>query len=210
MCKMKGIIFDLDGVLCSTDIYHYRAWKEAVAPLGINVDESINNKLRGVSREQSLEIILKEAGVALTDKQKREICDKKNAIYVGLLSNLSIADLSENVLNTLLGLKACGIKIAVGSSSKNTRIILSALGISDLFDAVADGNEITKSKPDPEVFLKAAKKLNLSPSDCAVVEDAVSGIEAAKRGGFYAIAISDACNCPLADKRIKVLSDILI
>lgn len=209
MIKFKSIIFDLDGVICTTDKYHYWAWKKAVASLGVEFNEEINNRLRGVSRMASLNIILEKYNGQLTEAEKEKICEYKNNLYREMLENMSMKDLSKDVLDTLVQLKGYGVKIAIGSSSKNTKLILSKLGIIELFDAIADGNDIVKSKPDPEVFLKAAEKLGEKPCDCAVVEDAISGIEAAKAGGFYAIAISDATKSPIADRAIKKLSDIL-
>lgn len=209
MIKFKSIIFDLDGVICTTDKYHYWAWKKAVASLGVEFNEEINNRLRGVSRMDSLNIILEKYSGQLTQAEKEKICEYKNNLYREMLENMSMKDLSKDVLDTLVQLKGYGVKIAIGSSSKNTKLILSKLGIIELFDAIADGNDIVKSKPDPEVFLKAAEKLGEKPCDCAVVEDAISGIEAAKAGGFYAIAISDATKSPIADRAIKKLSDIL-
>ncbi len=207
--KYKGIVFDLDGVICFTDRYHYRAWKQAVASLGVPFDETVNNRLRGVSRMDSLNIILENYTGDLSEEEKLALCEKKNRIYKKLLSGLSSKDVSKDVLDTLFYLKGMGVKIAIGSSNKNTKLILKNLGIIDVFDAIADGNDILKSKPDPEVFLKAAEKLKLKPCECAVVEDAFAGIEAAKRGGFFAIAIGDASKSGLADISITKLSDVL-
>ncbi len=209
MNKYRNIIFDLDGVICFTDRFHYLAWKEAVAPLGVEFNETINNRLRGVSRMDSLNIILEKYDGELSQTDKEAICEHKNSIYREMLKNMSPADVSEDVLYTLSELKKRGVKTAIGSSSRNTKLILNRLGITDLFDAIADGNDIVRSKPDPEVFLKAAEKLGEKPCDCAVVEDAISGIQAAKAGGFYGIAISDARKSPIADMRIEKLSDIL-
>ncbi len=209
MINFKSVIFDLDGVICTTDKYHYWAWKKAVAYLGVEFNEEVNNRLRGVSRMDSLNIILEKYDGQISDEEKQRICENKNNFYREMLEDMSLKDLSKNVLDTLVKLKGCGVKIAIGSSSKNTKLILSKLGIIDIFDAIADGNDIIKSKPDPEVFLKAAEKLGEKPCDCAVVEDAVSGIEAAKAGGFYAIAISDATKSSLADRKINRLSDLL-
>lgn len=209
MIEFKSIIFDLDGVICFTDKYHYLAWKKAVAPLKVEFNEEINNRLRGVSRMDSLNIILEKYDGQLTQEEKNNICEIKNNYYREMLNEMSMKDLSKDVLDTLVQLKGCGKKIAIGSSSKNTKLILSKLGIIELFDAIADGNDIVKSKPDPEVFLKAAEKLGEKPCDCAVVEDAISGIQAAKAGSFYAIAISDAHKSPLADLKIDKLSDLL-
>ena len=210
MIEFKNIIFDLDGVICTTDKYHFLAWKEAVKPLGVEFNEEINNQLRGVSRMDSLNIILKKYDGFLSEKEKEKICKIKNELYREMLKDMSEKDLPKDVSDTLIGLKSHGIKIAIGSSSKNAKLILGKLGIIDLFDAVADGNDITKSKPDPEVFLKAAEMLGENPSDCAVVEDSISGIAAAKAGGFYAVAISDAKKSPIADRRIEKLSQILL
>lgn len=210
MIEFKSIIFDLDGVICFTDKYHYWAWKKAVAYLNVDFNEEINNRLRGVSRMDSLNIILENYHGEVSEEEKERICETKNDMYREMLEDMSMKDLSKDVLDTLVQLKGYGVKIAIGSSSKNTKLILSKLGIIDLFDAIADGNDIVKSKPDPEVFLKAAEKIGEQPDNCAVVEDAISGIEAAKAGGFYAIAISDATKSPLADRTIKKLSDILI
>lgn len=209
MIEFKNIIFDLDGVICTTDKYHFLAWKEAVKPLGVEFNEEINNRLRGVSRMDSLNIILERYDGSLSVKEKEEICAFKNNLYREMLKDMSEKDLPKDVSDTLYGLKTCGKKIAIGSSSKNAKLILEKLGIIDVFDAIADGNDIIKSKPDPEVFLKAAEKLGESPSNCAVVEDSMSGIIAAKAGGFYAVAISDAKKSPIADLRIEKLSDIL-
>ncbi|MGN0813718.1 MAG: beta-phosphoglucomutase [Candidatus Coproplasma sp.] len=209
MIKYNNVIFDLDGVICSTDKFHYLAWKRAVEPLGVEFNESVNNRLRGVSRMSSLNIILEKYDGELPEEEKVKICEYKNSLYREMLSTLSMKDLSKDALDTLVGLKGCGKKIAIGSSSKNTKLILEKLGIIDLFDAIADGNDIIKSKPDPEVFLKAASKLGEKPCECAVVEDAESGIQAAVAGGFYAIAISDARKSALADKKITKLSDLL-
>lgn len=209
MIDFKCVIFDLDGVICFTDKYHYLEWKKAVEHLDVEFNEMINNRLRGVSRMDSLNIILENYQGEISKEEKEHICEIKNDMYRKMLENMSMKDLSKDVLDTLVQLKGFGIKIGIGSSSKNTKIILSKLGIIDLFDAIADGNDIVNSKPDPEVFLKTAQKLGEKPCNCAVVEDAVSGIEAAKAGGFYAVAISDAAKSSLADRVINKLSDIL-
>ena len=207
--KLKGVIFDLDGVICFTDRFHYLAWKQAVEPLGVPFDERINDRLRGVSREQSLEIILEKYDGQLSQEEKAALCEKKNNIYKELLKNLSPQDVSEDVTTTLHELKHRGLKIAIGSSSKNTRFILQQLKILELFDAVSDGNGLTKSKPDPEVFLKAAEMLQLPPANCLVVEDAESGIDAGNAGGFTTVGIGVAANYDKTDIRITQLSDIL-
>lgn len=196
--KYKGIIFDLDGVICSTDEYHYLAWKALATRLGIPFDRERNNLLRGVSRMESLEIILEKAEVTYTADEKAAFAEEKNALYRQLLSNMSPADLTDEVRETLHTLRNAGLKLAIGSSSKNTPFILERIGLSGFFDAVADGNGITHSKPHPEVFLKAADMLGLEPSACLVVEDAHAGVEAAVRGGFDCAAIGDAKDDPRA------------
>ena len=207
--KYKGVIFDLDGVICFTDCFHYLAWKQTIEPLNVPFDEKINDRLRGVSRERSLEIILEKYDGQLSQQEKAALCEKKNNIYKKLLANLSPKDVSEDATFTLRELKHRGLKIAIGSSSRNTRFILEGLGLLDTFDAISDGNGLTKSKPDPEVFLKAAAMLKLSPSDCLVVEDAESGIDAGKAGGFTTAGIGVAAAYEKTDYKIAQLSDIL-
>ncbi|MGN1261728.1 MAG: beta-phosphoglucomutase [Candidatus Enteromonas sp.] len=206
---VQGVIFDLDGVICSTDEFHYLAWKALADKEGIPFDRETNNLLRGVSRMASLEIILRKATRSYSEEEKAALADYKNELYRGYLKQMTPADLDPNVLKTLQTLKEKGMRIAIGSSSKNTKTILTNLGIIDVFDAIADGNDIQHSKPDPEVFLVAARKLGLEPSSCIVVEDAFAGIEAAKRGGFVAAAIGDAVKDPDADFVLSALSDIL-
>lgn len=189
---IKGVIFDLDGVVVSTDEYHYQAWKAIADEEGIPFDRETNNFLRGISRRDSLEIILRKATKEYSEEEKIILMDKKNRIYVSLLENLTPNDILPGFLSFLDTLKNNGIKTAVGSSSKNTRLILGHLGLLDSFDAIADGNEITHSKPNPEVFLLAGRKISLAPEDCAVIEDAISGVEAAKAADMIAVGIKDA------------------
>ncbi len=205
----QGIIFDLDGVICSTDEYHYQAWKALADRLGIPFDRERNNLLRGVSRMKSLEIILEKADRSYTDEEKVALAEEKNERYRQLLRNMSPADLSADVRRTLNALRADGLLLAIGSSSKNTPFILSRIGLSGFFDAVADGNCITRSKPDPEVFLTAAAMLHLSPADCLVVEDAHAGVQAAVSGGFDCAAMGDAKDDPLAAFHLQAFSDLL-
>lgn len=192
MKKYKGIIFDLDGVICCTDQYHERAWREMAEESGIYFDPAVSNRLRGVSREESLEIILEHAGKVFSPEEKKKMAEKKNAIYIKLLDRMSPRDLEEDVRSTLEQLRNRGCLLAIGSSSKNTRKILDKIGLGNYFDAVCDGNEITHSKPDPEVFLKAAGKIGLAVSECLVVEDACAGISAASAGGFDSAGLGDA------------------
>ena len=192
MNTIHAIIFDLDGVICFTDKYHYQAWKELADREGIYFDEKINDRLRGVSRMQSLDIILERASKEYTKEEKESMAAMKNESYVKLLENMSTKDLSDEVKNTLDELRHRGYKLAIGSSSKNTKKILKQIGLGDYFDAISDGTNITKSKPDPEVFLKAADMVEEKPQNCLVVEDAAAGIDAACAGGFLSAGIGDA------------------
>ena len=204
--NISGLIFDLDGVLVFTDKYHYLAWKQIADEMGIPFDETINDKLRGVSRMQSLEIILENySGEPLTDEQKRDIAERKNAIYRSYLQTMTPDDVSEEVRNTLEMLKKKGYKLAVGSSSKNAGFILEQVALRDAFDAVSDGNMITRSKPDPEVFIKAAHLIGCDPEQSAVVEDAEAGIDAAKDGGMMAVAIGNATAYDRSDIRLATI-----
>lgn len=208
--KHQGVIFDLDGVICHTDHYHYLAWKALADSLGIYFDESINNRLRGVSRMESLEIILERyEGPALSAAQKDEYAARKNELYRKSLLKMSPADLSAEVYVTLESLRARGLKLAIGSSSKNAPLILTQIGLNNYFDGVSDGNSISHSKPDPEVFLKAAGLLQLPPSQCLVVEDALAGLQAAKAGGMDSAGIGDAASSELGTYHLDCFSQLL-
>ena len=206
---IQAIIFDLDGVLLSTDELHYAAWKTVADELGIPFDRQVNNRLRGVSRMASLEIILEHGGVVLSPEEKEAVATRKNDRYRASLMTLTPEIVAPEVRETLTALKQRGLKLAVGSSSKNTKLILERADLASYFDAVSDGTNITRSKPDPEVFLKAAAFLGLSPSVCAVVEDAVAGIDAANDGGFLSIGIGDAAGYSRTDRPIRSLSELL-
>ena len=207
--RYKGIIFDLDGVICSTDEYHYLAWKALADRLGIPFDRERNNLLRGVSRMASLEIILEKSCKTYSDEEKAAFAEEKNATYRQLLGRMSPKDLPDDVRNTLKDLRTTDIKMAIGSSSKNTPFILERIGLESFFDAVADGNCITHSKPHPEVFLKAAGMISLSPQECLVVEDAHAGVEAAIVGGFDCAAIGEAKDDIRANWHLEKFSDLL-
>ncbi len=208
--KYLGIIFDLDGVICSTDEYHYEAWKALAKEIGIdNFTKKDNNRQRGVSRMESLEILLEKSERKFTDQEKLAMADRKNERYKELLVNINSFDLSDDVRVTLNTLRKAGMKLAIGSSSKNTALILERLGLGNFFDAVVDGNCITKSKPDPEVFLKAAQRIGLKPGECLVVEDAISGIQAGTLGGFDTAGIGEAMTDPQTTYPLRDFSQIL-
>jgi beta-phosphoglucomutase len=207
--KYTAIIFDLDGVICHTDQYHYQAWKAIANKLNIPFDENINNRLRGVSRMESFNIILEKYDGVMSEEDKVKYAEEKNNIYKKLLENMSESDLSEVVRNTLVELRNRGMKLSIGSSSKNAKFILNQIGLGNFFDAISDGNNITHSKPDPEVFLKAAEYLNIPAENCLVVEDAVAGLEAAIGGGMDSCAIGDAVYSCQATHNLESFNGIL-
>ena len=205
----KAVIFDLDGVICYTDKYHYLAWKKMADGMGIYFDETINNRLKGVSRMESLEIILERYDKELTQEEKQALAEEKNKTYVEMLGQMSEKDLSSEVKKTLDTLREKGLKLAIGSSSKNAKFILERLGLKDYFDAVSDGTNISKSKPDPEVFLKAADFLHMAPGDCLVVEDAKAGVKAAKAGGFDSAGLGEAAESEDVTYAVKSFSGLI-
>lgn len=206
---MKAIIFDLDGVICHTDEYHYLAWKAMADGLGVYFDREINNRLRGVSRMASLEIVLENYKGQLSPAEKEALATQKNELYKESLKNMSPADLSEEVKTTLDTLRDRGYKLAIGSSSKNAPFILQQLGLGSYFDAISDGNNITRSKPDPEVFVKAAQMLCIPCEECLVVEDAVSGAQAGHAGGMQVACVGDASQAGAGDFNMKSFAQLL-
>jgi beta-phosphoglucomutase len=204
-----AIVFDLDGVICHTDVYHYRGWKSIADDLGIPFDETVNNRLRGVSRMESLEIMLEPyEGETLTDERKLDLAAIKNERYREMLGDMSPADLDPSVRATLDDLRGRGLKLAIGSSSKNAKFILERIGLDDYFDAISDGTNISRSKPDPEVFLKAAEYLGIDPARCVVIEDAVAGIEAGLAAGMYTVSIGDAADQGAGDAKLGTFADL--
>jgi beta-phosphoglucomutase len=207
---IKAVIFDLDGVIVSTDEFHYQGWQRLADEEGICFDRKINERLRGVSRTESLEIILEKAERNYSREEKTEMAERKNNYYRELLHTLSPDDVFPGIRKMLKELKDKGIKIAIGSSSKNTPFILQKIGMERSFDAISDGNQIKKSKPDPEVFLLAASKLQIPPDRCLVVEDADAGVEAAINAGMKCLAVGSACANPKAHLRADNLNGITV
>ncbi len=200
MADINGVIFDLDGVILSTDDYHYRAWKQLADREGIYFDREINDRLRGVSRMESLAIILERAEKEYTEEEKQEMAAFKNDLYRESLRQLTPDEIFPGVMDFISFLQEKGIRIAIGSSSKNTRFILQQTGLDEIFgDAVSDGTTITNSKPDPEVFLKAAAMIGVPPAECLVIEDAAAGVAAAKNGNMLALGVGPMKDCPQAD-----------
>ena len=207
---MKAFIFDLDGVIVFTDKFHYQAWKKMADEMGIYFDETINNRLRGVSRAESLEIILERyEGEPLSAEKKAELMEQKNNTYRELLATMTPADVSDEVRETLKTLRERGCKLAIGSSSKNAKFILEKVELLNAFDAISDGNNITHSKPDPEVFLKAGEFLGEDPANCVVVEDAYAGIDAAKAAGMLAVGLGDVFGYEKTDVKIEHFAQLL-
>ena len=190
--KYNAVIFDLDGVIVCTDECHYKGWKQLADDEGIYFDKEINQRQRGVSRMESLEILLERAEKEYSSEEKNEMAERKNNYYKEFIKSLTPADILPGVIDFCEELKKNGVKIAIGSSSKNTPGILKGIGLDTYFDAVADGNQITHSKPDPEVFLLAAKLINESAENCLVVEDAEAGVAAAKAGGMDVLGLGNA------------------
>lgn len=205
---IKAVIFDLDGVLVTTDELHYQAWKRLAEQEGITgFTREDNIRQRGVSRMASLEVVLEKSSKKYSDEEKKVLAEKKNDMYVKSLESLDKSAVLDGVFEFITYLKQRGIKLAVGSASKNTPMILEKTGLAKKFDAVSCGLDTQKSKPDPEVFLIAADRINIPYSECLVVEDSDAGIEAAKAGGMYALAVGAAKNNPDADFRAEGLAD---
>ncbi|MBT3319483.1 MAG: beta-phosphoglucomutase [Clostridia bacterium] len=207
--KYKAVILDLDGVICHTDQYHYEAWRTIADELGIIFNEDINNRLRGVGRMQSFDIILENYDKAMSEDEKLFYTDKKNSIYVDLLHAMTPLDVDPDVMSTLSAIRARGIKMAIGSSSQNAKMILHKIGLFSFFEAISDGTNITRTKPDPEVFLLASEYLDIDPPWCIVVEDAKAGVDAAKSVNMDCAAIGDAADYAPATYSLGKLSDLL-
>jgi beta-phosphoglucomutase len=190
--EMRAAIFDLDGVIVDTAKYHYLAWKRLANETGFDFTETDNERLKGVSRTRSLEILLEIGGLTLDDAAKARLAEQKNSWYVDYISHMDASELLPGAAEYLQYIRAKDVKIALGSASKNAPLILERIGISSLFDAIVDGNKVSKAKPDPEVFLRAAEELNVAPAECVVFEDAEAGIEAAHRAGMSAVGIGKA------------------
>lgn len=203
----EGFIFDLDGVVVSTDDCHYKAWKQIADEEGIYFDREINQRLRGVSRMESLEIVLERRNREYSDEEKTEMAERKNGYYKELIKSLEPTAILEGAVEFITALREKGVKTAIGSSSKNAVPILERLNLTHLFDAIADGNDIKNSKPAPDVFLKAAEKLELDANKCVVVEDADAGVEAALAANMDVIAVGFASANPKATYKGENLAD---
>lgn len=189
MTIIKACIFDLDGVIVDTAVYHYRAWKRLANELGFDITEQQNENLKGVSRMRSLDLILQWGGLTKTDAEKEELATRKNTWYVEMITKMTPEEILPGAKEFLQSCIDAGLKTALGSASRNSMTILEKTGITHFFNAVIDGNKVSKPKPDPEVFLKGAEELGMAPANCVVFEDAIAGIAAAHNGGMKAVGI---------------------
>ncbi len=197
--KIKACLFDLDGVVVDTARYHYIAWKKIADDFGFNFSENHNERLKGVSRMDSLDILLDIGKITLEQDQKELLADKKNNLYVSYIREMTPDEILPGVIEFLDELRNHGILIALGSASKNAMTILDLINLTQKFDAVIDGNKVSKAKPDPEVFLKGALELGINPENCLVFEDAQAGIDAARNAGMHIIGIGQADNLKNAE-----------
>ncbi len=200
--EIEACIFDLDGVIVDTAKFHFLAWKELAAGLGFEFTQTHNERLKGVSRMTSLNILLEIGGITLDDEQKSKLASKKNEQYVSYIRKMKPDEILPGVIRFLDELKMDGIKTAIGSASKNTSLILERLKLQSYFNAVIDGNKVSKAKPDPEVFLKGAEELAISSANCVVFEDAAAGVQAAINAGMVCIGVGLPANLPGATKVI--------
>ena len=210
MATIKALIFDLDGVIVDTAIYHYKAWKRLANHLGFDFTEEENEKLKGVSRVRSLELILEWGGVSKSAEEQKQLADLKNSWYVDMIKEMKPDEILPGAKEFLESARAAGFKTALGSASKNSEIILQKVGLTHLFDVIIDGNKVTASKPDPEVFVKGAEALGIAPENCLVFEDALAGVQAALAGGMKVIGIGTAQNLPVANLVVAGLHEVNI
>lgn len=203
---MKAVIFDLDGVITDTARYHYLAWKRLAESQGVHFDEAFNEHLKGIDRMGSLDLILASSSRSYTQDEKLALAHEKNEHYKELIATMSPDDLLPGAVAALDACRAAGLKIGLASVSKNAFSVLDMLGITGKFDYVVDAATIARGKPDPEIFLKAARELGVDPADCMGVEDAVAGIASIKSAGMYALGIGDPQVLRQADKVIPSLA----
>ena len=207
--EMRAAIFDLDGVIVDTAKYHYLAWKRLAGQYGFDFTEADNERLKGVSRTQSLEILLEIGGLSPDVATKTRMATLKNEWYVDYVSRMDASEILPGAAQYLNMIRARGVKIALGSASKNAPMILERLAISQLFDVIVDGNRVSKAKPDPEVFLRAASELGTPPASCIVFEDAEAGIRAALSAGMGAVGIGKPSRLKEADMVIDGLYQLV-
>jgi beta-phosphoglucomutase len=205
---MNACIFDLDGVIVDTAKYHYLAWKRLAAEMDIELSEEVNERLKGVSRMESLDIILSLKGITLSNDEKEKLADKKNVWFVEYINAMKPNEIFEGVKELMKELRDHKIKVGLASSSKNAKAVLTLLGIQSAFDVVIDGTMIQHTKPHPEIFLKAASTLGLAPSDCIVIEDAEAGIESAVSAGMKCVGIGSPKQLHKANLVVPVIGEL--
>lgn len=210
MAALKACIFDLDGVIVDTAIYHYKAWRRLANSLGFDFTAEQNEELKGISRIESLKIILNWGSVSKTDKEIEELATQKNNWYVAMIMEMTPAQILPGAKEFLEHVKASQYLIALGSASKNSEIILKQIGLTRYFDVLIDGNKVTKSKPDPEVFLAAALELEVKPEECVVFEDAIAGVLAARMGNMKVVGIGNKEILKMADLVVGGLGEMTI
>lgn len=207
MTEYLGAIFDLDGVLVDTAKYHFLAWKKLADQLSIPFTEEDNERLKGVSRIKSLDILLSLGNKSYSEDERNKFMEQKNEEYVRYISQMNEREILPGVVELLNQLKDRNLKIALGSASKNSGLILKNTKLQDYFDVIVDGNDVSKAKPNPEVFLLGAKRIGIPASQCIVFEDAYAGIEAAKKAGMLAIGVGNRKSLPYADMLVETLEN---
>ncbi|NVM62407.1 beta-phosphoglucomutase [Mucilaginibacter sp. SG538B] len=210
MNTIKACIFDLDGVIVDTAVYHYKAWKRLANSLGFDFTEHQNEQLKGVSRVRSLQLILGWGGVTKTEAEQEQLATQKNTWYMEMVNQMKPEEILPGAKEFLTTCRAVGLKTALGSASKNSMTILEKIGITDMFDAVIDGNKVSKAKPDPEVFLAGAQALSVQPEECVVFEDAIAGVEAAIAGDMKVVGIGSPDVLKGANLVIKGLDEMTL
>jgi len=205
---ITAFIFDLDGVIVDTARYHYLAWKSIAHDLGFEFTLEQNERLKGVSRMRSLDILLSIGGISPDEQTRTQLAETKNNLYLSYIRKMTPDEILPGARNFLVASRAAGLKTALGSASKNCSVILERVGIGNLFDAVIDGNKVSKAKPDPEVFLLAAEELGIDPSCCVVFEDAIAGVEAAHRGRMKCVGVGDPQTLKNAERVISGFNNL--
>ena len=200
-----GVIFDMDGVIVSTDEYHYQSWLMLAKDNSIDFNRKINNRLRGLGRAECIEIFVEKVSTAFSESQKIRMASQKNAYYLKLLEKLSPSDILPGVVDMVKELRRRRLKIAIGTSSKNCKIIIEKVGLTEFFDHCVDGNQVEKGKPNPEIFLKVAGQMGLRPNECVVIEDGEPGVEAALQAGMKVLGVGPAV---AASKATLCISDL--
>jgi beta-phosphoglucomutase len=206
--RIDAALFDLDGVIAFTDKYHYLGWKRLADDEGWDFNETLNHQLRGVSRMQSLQVILDHNGVELSEEEKTRLADRKNGYYRELLGHINKDDLYPGALDFVSALRERNVKTALASGSRNAMVVVESLGLGDYFDAFVTGHDLERSKPDPQIFQLSAERLGVPPERCVVFEDAESGIEAGLAAGMYCVGVGEADRLPNAEQTFTDYEDI--